>query len=65
MQRDDDREAVVQNRLAVYHAQTEPLLKYYGDWAASGDARAPRYREVMGTGTVDAIRVACLAALQA
>jgi adenylate kinase len=64
VQRDDDREAVVQNRLSVYHAQTEPLLKYYGDWASSGDARAPKYREVTGTGTVDAIRDACLAALR-
>ncbi|MEW6778051.1 MAG: adenylate kinase [Bdellovibrionota bacterium] len=28
-QRDDDREAVVQKRLSVYHAQTQPLLDYY------------------------------------
>jgi adenylate kinase len=28
-QRDDDREEVVRNRLAVYHAQTEPLIAYY------------------------------------
>jgi adenylate kinase len=64
VQRDDDREAVVLNRLAVYHAQTEPLLAYYGQWGASGDPRAPKYRRVDGVGSVDAIRDACLAALR-
>ena len=38
IQRDDDREETVQKRLAVYHAQTEPLIAYYAKWAASGDA---------------------------
>lgn len=27
--RDDDNEVTVSNRLSVYHAQTEPLIKYY------------------------------------
>jgi adenylate kinase len=63
IQRDDDREETVTNRLAVYHAQTEPLLGYYTKWSASGDARAPKCRKVDGMGTVDAIRIAALAAL--
>jgi len=63
IQRDDDREETVTNRLAVYHAQTEPLLGYYMKWSASGDARAPKCRKVDGMGTVDAIRIAALAAL--
>jgi adenylate kinase len=29
IQRDDDKPAVVRNRLAVYHDQTEPLISYY------------------------------------
>lgn len=29
-QRDDDREATVQNRLKVYHEQTSPLADWYG-----------------------------------
>ena len=33
-------------RLAVYHAQTEPLVAYYTQWAATGDPRAPTYRKV-------------------
>jgi adenylate kinase len=30
-QRDDDNEATVRNRLAVYRRQTEPLIGYYRD----------------------------------
>ncbi len=43
IQRDDDKEETVKKRLDVYHAQTEPLVKYYGDWGKSGQAGAPRY----------------------
>jgi len=64
IQRDDDREEIVRKRLDVYHAQTAPLVAYYRDWAATGDARAPRYRKVDGLGSVDAIRDAVLAALK-
>lgn len=64
IQRADDCEETVRNRLAVYHAQTEPLVAYYSQWEASNDARAPRYRKVNGLGTVDAIRDACMAALR-
>jgi len=63
IQRDDDKEATVLNRLSVYHAQTEPLVAYYEKWAATGDARAPKYRKVEGIGSVEAIRDAVLAAL--
>lgn len=31
VQREDDREAVVAKRLAVYHEQTEPLIRYYSE----------------------------------
>ena len=63
IQRDDDREETVKNRLAVYHAQTEPLVAWYTAWAATGDPRAPRYRKVAGLAGVEAVRDACLAAL--
>ena len=44
-QRDDDKESVIRQRLSVYHAQTAPLVDYYGkagllvnvDAAQSGD----------------------------
>jgi adenylate kinase len=63
IQRDDDREETVQKRLEVYHAQTEPLVAYYAKWAQAGDGKAPKYRRVDGTGSVDAIRAAVLSAL--
>jgi adenylate kinase len=63
IQRDDDQEATVKKRLDVYHAQTEPLVKYYGDWGKSGEAGAPRYVKVAGVGKVDGIRDSIFAAL--
>ena len=56
IQRDDDREETVKKRLDVYHAQTEPLVKYYSDWAARGEAGAPKYVKVPGIGKVEQIR---------
>jgi adenylate kinase len=64
IQRPDDREETVRKRLEVYRAQTKPLVAYYGKWAASGDPRAPKYRKIDGTGEVETVRAACLAALK-
>src|SRR5262245_45683929 len=44
IQREDDKEETVRHRLAVYHAQTKPLVAYYAKWAATGDPRAPKSR---------------------
>jgi adenylate kinase len=63
IQRADDNEETVLKRLDVYHAQTEPLVKYYGDWAASGKLGAPKHVKVSGTGKVDEIRDSIFAAL--
>jgi adenylate kinase len=63
VQRDDDREETVRKRLEVYRAQTRPLVNYYGKWATAGDAKAPRYRRISGTGAVDQIRQRVFAAL--
>ena len=64
VQREDDHEDTVRERLAVYHAQTEPLVAYYERWSATGDRRAPRYRRVSGVGSVESVGEACLAALR-
>jgi adenylate kinase len=64
IQREDDREETVRKRLQVYHAQTKPLIEYYSQWAATGDARAPKCRNVPGVGSVDEIRAKVMAALQ-
>lgn len=63
IQRDDDREETVRKRLEVYRAQTRPLIAYYAKWAASGDPKAPRCREISGTGTVEDIKARAFAAL--
>ncbi len=56
IQRDDDKEETVRKRLEVYHAQTEPLVDFYKEWEASGDANAPKYVRIEGVGTVDEIK---------
>jgi adenylate kinase len=63
IQRDDDREEVVRNRLSVYQAQTRPLVGYYTQWAASGEPAAPKYRRIAGVGAVEEIRDRSFAAL--
>jgi adenylate kinase len=64
VQRDDDREATVRNRLEVYRKQTSPLVGYYTRWGASGDAKAPKYRKISGLGSVDEITQRAFAALR-
>lgn len=64
VQRADDNEETVRRRLAVYHAQTLPLIDYYQKWAATGDARAPKFRTVAGVGNIDEIRQAVVSALR-
>jgi len=63
VQRADDKEATVRERIATYHTQTKPLVDYYAKWAASGDARAPRYVKINGSGPVEGIRDQLFAAL--
>jgi adenylate kinase len=64
IQRKDDEEATVRTRLQVYQDQTRPLVDYYSQWAATGDAQAPRYRQIAGIGTVEEITARALEALQ-
>jgi adenylate kinase len=56
IQRDDDQEETVRNRLDVYHAQTEPLIDYYKSWESSGESAAPIYIRIEGVGKVEKIR---------
>jgi adenylate kinase len=63
VQRPDDSENTVKNRIITYHAQTKPLVNYYSTWANSKDPLAPRYREIAGVGAVDAIKSRVFAAL--
>ncbi|MDH5424874.1 MAG: adenylate kinase [Gammaproteobacteria bacterium] len=50
IQRDDDQEAVVKNRLEIYHQQTEPLINYYSKMDGI------KYVKINGIGKVEEIR---------
>ena len=63
VQRDDDREETVKKRLDVYSQQTRPLVDYYGNWAKTDPAAAPKYRAISGLGTVEEITARALAAI--
>jgi adenylate kinase len=56
VQRVDDNEETVRDRLNVYHEQTAPLIDYYQSWAGENAATAPKYVYVAGVGSVDDIR---------
>jgi len=53
IQREDDREDTIRNRLAVYHSQTRPLVGFYQ--SMSGDNK-PAYHSVDGLGGMEKIR---------
>ncbi|NNJ91407.1 MAG: adenylate kinase [Gammaproteobacteria bacterium] len=53
IQRDDDQEETVKERLKVYHDQTEPLVDFYSKEADAGNCK---YVKINGIGSVDDIR---------
>ncbi|MBI5109929.1 MAG: adenylate kinase [Rhodocyclales bacterium] len=55
VQRDDDKEEVVRQRLRVYHEQTRPLVDFYSR-LSSRDPSAGRCIKVLGTGKVESVR---------
>jgi len=60
IQRDDDQEETVRNRLSIYHEQTEPLANFYGDLAGKGEMK---YHKIAGVGGVEDIRDQIFSAL--
>lgn len=50
VQRDDDKEETVRNRLSIYHEQTEPLVAYYQE------AQGVVFSQVNGVGSLDSIK---------
>lgn len=55
VQREDDREATVRNRLNVYHDQTQPLVKFYTDFS-SKEQNAPTFASINGLGKLDDVQ---------
>jgi len=64
VQREDDREETIRKRLQIYQEQTKPLIKYYGDWANSGDPQAPRYIRINGHQATNDVREQIFASLE-
>ena len=60
VQRKDDEEATVKERLKVYHDQTEPLIAFYSKEA---DAGSCKYVKIDGVGGVNDIRDSIFAGL--
>jgi adenylate kinase len=57
VQRADDNEAVVRERLKVYHRQSEPLVEYY--------RVRPTFRSVNGAQPPDKVAADLVAAIEA
>lgn len=53
IQRDDDCEATIRERLKVYHAQTAPLIAFYKDLSLKDNALS--FQSVVGKGSVEDI----------
>lgn len=63
VQRKDDMEETVRERLKVYHQQTKPLIQYYRQWAESREANAPQFYPVQANGAVTEVKARILAIL--
>lgn len=63
VQRDDDKEEVVRDRLSVYHAQTAALIGHYQSVAKSGE-NAPAYHDFDGTKDINNVRDEIFAVLK-
>lgn len=64
IQRPDDAENTVRNRLQIYHQQTEPLINYYCEWEHAQLPHAPKFFKVAGQGDVATIHQAILQKLE-
>lgn len=62
VQRDDDKEEVVLDRLRVYHEQTAPLIDYYS--AEAKNNSAVKYIRIDGTLPIDTVQSAILSELK-
>ncbi|MBL4566810.1 MAG: adenylate kinase, partial [Porticoccus sp.] len=56
VQREDDHEATVRNRLKVYHDQTKPLVDFYQGLSTSQSDNAPAYARIDGVGPLDEVQ---------
>ncbi len=62
IQRPDDKEETVRNRLEIYHSQTKPLVEFYQNLAEK-NSDAPVFSKVDGVGSLDQVQARLVAAL--
>ena len=65
VQRPDDQEDTVRQRLHVYQEQTAPLVGFYKSLLQANESNAPSYHYIKASGSVDDIKDAVFASLQA
>ena len=64
VQREDDSEETVRNRLGVYHQQTKPLVDFYQSQQAASPEMAPAYAKIDGVGSLPDVQNRIVSALQ-
>ena len=62
MQREDDQESTVRNRLNIYHNQTKPLVKFYTELSDSSN-QAPVFATINGLGPLSDVQSRIVAVL--
>ena len=63
IQRVDDNEDIVRDRLSIYHQQTQPLVNYYSDDALEGNS-GTKFHAISGIGTLDEVKTRINTALE-
>ena len=55
IQRVDDKEEIVRDRLSIYHEQTQPLVNYYSEVALKHNS-VTKFYAISGVGTLDEVK---------
>jgi len=63
IQRIDDQEEIVRDRLSIYHEQTQPLVNYYREVALKHNS-VTKFYAINGVGTLDEVKTRINAALE-
>ena len=63
IQRVDDKEEIVRDRLSIYHKQTQPLVNYYREVALKHNS-VTKFYAISGVGTLDEVKKRINAALE-
>ena len=63
IQRVDDKEEIVRDRLSIYHQQTQPLVDYYSEEALEANS-VTKFHAISGVGTLDEVKTRINTALE-